>query len=111
MLRKKVLAEKQEAARRLHEAQYKEEEKKRIREKQEKFMALPVHAINATIKGNDWSRKSGQAIKTPWIRENATVRLSGTRAYIFTNGQPLPDFHKPLKTIQIIHTDSHNESI
>lgn len=78
------------------------EEYRRLREKQTARLAgLPVHAANVRVEGADWSRRKGQVLRTPWAIDNATVRTSGTRAYIFRAGESRPAFWKPLNCISV----------
>lgn len=72
----------------------------------ERIHALPIHAKNAKVQGRDWVRKNGNFKSVGWELENATVRVSGKRAYIFLHGQDQPEFWKPLNTIQIIRSQA-----
>jgi len=83
---------------------FEEVAKKRALMATAKICALPIYAENATVKGRDWIKKAGQFSAEEWLIERATVRVSGTRAYIFTNGSTKPGFFKPLHTIEIIPT-------
>lgn len=88
--RVEALAAKEKAAER--EKQQMQKEKK----KTEKLRSLPIHAANVTVRGQDWSRRGGQYIKEEWIIEDATIKISGTRAYIFKQNEDQPLFFKPL---------------
>lgn len=64
------------------------------------ILALPIYAENVTVKGRDWETKKGNFVVTEWEIEKATVRVSGTRAYIFEEGKT--PFWKPLDKITIV---------
>lgn len=54
------------------------------------------------MKGKDWEKYKGNFHTKEWTIEHATVRLSGTRAYIFDAENALkPLFWKPLHTLEI----------
>lgn len=69
---------------------------KRIRE-------LPALTKNVTVTGRDWVKNRGEIKVVEWEIKNATVRTSGTRAYIFAHDEDKAKFWKPVKTITIRH--------
>lgn len=81
-------------------------EKEKQQAKKEKNLkrlhALPIRAQNVTVKGRDWLRAKGNFFAQEWEILDATVRVSGKRAYIFVAGSYEPVCWKPLQTIEII---------
>jgi hypothetical protein len=67
---------------------------------------LPIHAQGVNVRGKDWETKKGRMYSTDWEIKGATVRVAGTRAYIFQDENAKePRFWKPLHTLQIEAAD------
>lgn len=107
-LRAKRAEEAKEAARIKKELEEVELNKRRAKQEKadakaaERIANLPIHALDVTVKGKDWEKYKGNFYTKEWTVEHATVRLSGTRAYIFDDEHALkPLFWKPLHTLEI----------
>ncbi len=72
------------------------------------LLTLPVLASNVTVRGHDWEKRAGIFYKKAWELHGATVRTSGSRAYIFLSDPTKPDFWKPLNCIKIVEADQQN---
>jgi hypothetical protein len=73
---------------------------------QARIASLPIHAQNVTVKGRDYETRRGQLFSKEWELENVTVRVSGTRAYIFEDENAVkPMFWKPLDKLKIESKD------
>lgn len=85
-------------------------EKEREQVKQQKalkrILALPIHAENVVVTARDWIRVKGSFCKQEWEVQDATVRVSGKRAYIFAPGKEEPVCWKPLNTIEIVRSQA-----
>jgi hypothetical protein len=107
-LRAKRAEEEKEAARIKKEIEKVEFIKRRAKQDKadakatERLANLPIHAQGVTVKGKDWEKYRGNLRSKEWAIEHATVRLSGTRAYIFEDElAQKPMFWKPLHTLEI----------
>lgn len=107
-LRAQRALEEKEAARikkELEEVGLKKREAKQIKadaKAAERLANLPIHAQGVTVKGKDWEKNRDNFYVKEWTIENATVRTSGTRAYIFEDEHALkPMFWKPMHTLEI----------
>jgi hypothetical protein len=88
------------------QASAKRQKKQQIAEAkaQARIASLPIHAQGVTVRGINYETWRGQLIAKEWELENVTVRVSGTRAYVFEDENAVkPLFWKPLEKLSIDH--------
>lgn len=99
----------EEAARRererAEEAARRERAEAEAAKRSQRIRELPIHAQGVTLRIRDWVKHKGRFVPEDWDIENATVRVSGQRAYIFEGDAEEPLCKKSVRNISIVQPE------